>query len=63
MTGWCLHGRHARCSHNPGGACFGGVVLTNGQIFACRCGCHRVGGVQLDLFGNTLVNTGFEVQK
>lgn len=38
------------------------VVEPQSRYF-CPCDCHRVGGVQLDLFGNTLVHTGFEVQK
>jgi hypothetical protein len=51
VTGWCLFGRHDRCSHRVGGPCHGGIILTNGGTYSCPCGCHRDdSAVQLGLF-------------
>lgn len=40
VTGWCLFGRHERCSHRPGGPCHGGIGLTGGGRYSCPCDCH-----------------------
>jgi hypothetical protein len=39
-TGWCLWGRHDRCSYRPGGACHGGIALSGGGRYTCPCECH-----------------------
>lgn len=40
LTGWCLFGRHDRCSYRPGGACHGGIRLRDGSTYTCPCECH-----------------------
>lgn len=45
LSGWCTHGKHGRCAHNPGGAHHGGVPFEAlGTIPAytwhCGCPCH-----------------------
>lgn len=50
-TGWCLTGRHHRCSHRKGGPCHGGIALTGGGHYSCPCDCHHADVTrQLELF-------------
>lgn len=49
VTGWCLFGRHDRCSYRPGGVCHGGIALRDGGRYSCPCECHQVEQLEIEV--------------